>query len=246
MKTKSNQNQSLNRRGFLGTLSASAAALGVSMMAAPVQAAFPGMETFTAPEAFAGDHPNPDEWFNKLSGKQHKTVFDMPEPINSPILPFAWTRVYMMTNAATGTPAEDLGVVNVLRHHAIIYALNDDQWKKYQFGKAYSLTDPTTNKPLVRNPFWKPAPGAFVLPGAGEVKLGIDQLMEDGAMFCVCQVALGVYSGIVAQKMGLTHEEVKNDWIGGVLPGIQPVPSGVWAVNRAQEHGCSYCMGYGQ
>jgi len=26
------------------------------------------------------------------------------------------------------------------------------------------------------------------------------------------------------------------------LPGIQPVPSGVWAIGRAQEHGCAYCF----
>jgi intracellular sulfur oxidation DsrE/DsrF family protein len=25
-----------------------------------------------------------------------------------------------------------------------------------------------------------------------------------------------------------------------VLPGVKVVPSGVWAVGRAQEHGCQY------
>jgi hypothetical protein len=27
-----------------------------------------------------------------------------------------------------------------------------------------------------------------------------------------------------------------------VIPTIQIVPSGVWAVNRAQKAGCSYCF----
>jgi len=27
-----------------------------------------------------------------------------------------------------------------------------------------------------------------------------------------------------------------------VLPGIEVVPSGVWAVGRAQEHHCAYCF----
>jgi intracellular sulfur oxidation DsrE/DsrF family protein len=35
--------------------------------------------------------------------------------------------------------------------------------------------------------------------------------------------------------------EVKKEWIAGLLPGIQVMPSGVWAVGRAQEHGCTYC-----
>ena len=38
---------------------------------------------------------------------------------------------------------------------------------------------------------------------------------------------------------------VKKEWVAGVLPGIQVVPSGVWAVGRAQEHGCAYCFAGG-
>ncbi len=230
-----NQQNRLNRRGFLGTVSTGAAAIGLSMLTSPLDAA----QKHHHP---TGEPGNPDEWFNQIKGK-HRMVFDESEPINAPVLPFAWPRVYLMTNQKTGTAANDCGVVVVLRHHAIIYALNDDQWKKYKFGAHYKLMDPETKAPLERNPFWQPKPGAFMLPGAGEVKLGIDQLMGDGVLFCVCNVALNVYSGITAMQMNKEHEEVKNDWVNGVLPGIQPVPSGVWAVNRAQEHGCSYCFG---
>jgi len=35
---------------------------------------------------------------------------------------------------------------------------------------------------------------------------------------------------------------VKKEWLGAVLPNIQVVPSGVWALGRAQEHGCTYCF----
>jgi len=41
--------------------------------------------------------------------------------------------------------------------------------------------------------------------------------------------------------MGMDPAEVKKDWVSGILPGIQVVPSGVLAVNRAQEQGCTYC-----
>ncbi len=37
-------------------------------------------------------------------------------------------------------------------------------------------------------------------------------------------------------------EQVKKDWLSGILPGIVLLPSGVWAVNRAQEAGFTYCF----
>jgi intracellular sulfur oxidation DsrE/DsrF family protein len=45
-----------------------------------------------------------------------------------------------------------------------------------------------------------------------------------------------------AQAMSLSPEEVKKEWVAGLLPGIQIVPSGVWAIGRAQEKGCAYCF----
>jgi hypothetical protein len=33
---------------------------------------------------------------------------------------------------------------------------------------------------------------------------------------------------------------VKKDFLANILPGIQPVPSGVWALGRAQEKKCAY------
>ena len=59
-------------------------------------------------------------------------------------------------------------------------------------------------------------------------------------MFCVCNLALNVYSGAVAQQMGQDPTEVYEEWKDAVLPGIQLVPSGVWALGRAQEEGCGY------
>ena len=42
--------------------------------------------------------------------------------------------------------------------------------------------------------------------------------------------------------MNLKAEDVKKEWVSGLLPGIQVVPSGVWAIGRAQEKGCAYCF----
>jgi hypothetical protein len=60
-------------------------------------------------------------------------------------------------------------------------------------------------------------------------------------MFCVCDAAITLFSAATAEKMGLNAADVKKEWLGGLLPGLQPVPSGVWAIGRAQEHKCAYC-----
>lgn len=61
-------------------------------------------------------------------------------------------------------------------------------------------------------------------------------------MFCVCDAAMTVFSAAAAESMKKDPAEVKSEWMASLLPGIQPVPSGVWAVGRAQEHQCSYCF----
>ncbi|NII24660.1 twin-arginine translocation signal domain-containing protein [Pseudoflavitalea sp. X16] len=229
------QNNDLNvssRRGFLGTLATGAAALGVTTLATPFSMmASPG---FT-PDEITGA----EEWFNKIKGK-HRIVFDATEPHD--IFPFAWPRVFLLTNAATGTVEKDCSVVVVLRHAAIPYAMEDKLWAKYNFGEMFKAEDPATKQPAMRNPFWKPKPGDFKIPGIGNVSIGINELQDSGVMFCVCDAAMTVYSAIVAGKMNMEPADVKKEWVAGLLPNIPPMPSGVWAVNRAQEKGCSYCF----
>lgn len=225
--------QQVDRRAFLGTLSAGAAAMGMSVLATPLEAAARQTKAMKNPS-------DPDAWFDQIKGK-HRIVFDSTEPLPMPVMPFAWPRVFLMTNAATGTSAKGCGVVMVLRHNASAYALNSSLWQKYKLGEMFKANDPATQSPAVRNPFWQPAPGSFKVPGVGEVKIGINELQDSGVLFCVCAVALTVYSAAVAAKMNLDAETVKKEWFAGVLPGVQPVPSGIWAVGRAQEHGCAYC-----
>jgi intracellular sulfur oxidation DsrE/DsrF family protein len=226
-----NENQSTPRREFLGALTSGVAALSVATFANP-QVAQAGLEP-----VLENSIDTADAWFNTIKGK-HRVVFDATRPHE--ILPFAWPRVFLLTNGATGTPEVDNSVVVVLRHDAIPYAFEDRLWEKYKFGDVFKANDPATNKPATRNPFWKPKAGDFKVPGVGEVAIGIDELQASGVKFCVCDVAMTVYSTALAQGMKQNPEEVKKDWMAGLLPGIQVVPSGVWALGRAQEKGCAY------
>ncbi|MBS1596588.1 MAG: twin-arginine translocation signal domain-containing protein [Bacteroidetes bacterium] len=219
-----------DRRNFLGTIAASAAAFGIATIGSPLR---------SAAETAAPGAADADAWFNKLTGK-HKMVFDVTRPHE--LMPFVWPRVFLLTNQATGTAEKDNNVVVVLRHDGIPYAFEDRIWAKYKFGEVFKADDPQTKTASVRNPFWKPKPGDYKVPGFGAVEIGIDQLQASGVMFCVCDAAMTVFSTALAQGMNLDPVEVKKDWMSGLLPGVQVVPSGVWAVGRAQEHGCAYCF----
>ena len=221
------------RREFLSNVAAGAAALGLG--------------SFASLSAMAGEQNNnhlyadADEWFSKVNGKKHKIVFDVTEP--KEIFPFAWPRIFLVTNEKTGTQSKDCGVVVILRHAAIGYAMKNELWEKYKFGEFFKAPDPVLKTPAAtRNPFWQPKADDYVVPGFGPVPIGINDLQASGVMFCCCDAALTVYSAVAAQMGGLDAAAVKQEWVAGLLPGIQVVPSGVWAVGRAQEHGCAYCF----
>ena len=220
------------RRKFLGTLATGVAGIGLSSIISPLSA-------HSEKNTFFQGTENPDEWFNQIKGK-HRIVFDVPQP--NEIFPFAWPRIFLVTNAATGTAEKDCSVVVVLRHTAIGYAMEDRLWSKYKFGEVFKANDPKTQRPSTRNPFWNPKQGDFNIPGVGVVPIGINELQASGVLFCVCDMALTVYGGVVAQSLNLDPAEVKKDWVSGLLPGIKVVPAGIWAINRAQEKGCSYCF----
>ena len=226
-------NQINSRRKFIGTLAATA---GLSGLASPVLA-YSLMEKGTTMVKHAVEINDADSWFDQVKGV-HRVVYDAPQP--NGIFTFAWPRIFLLTNEGTGTPEKDCSVVVVLRHDAIAYAMEHSLWPKYNFTALFHAPDPLTQKTSDRNPFWKPKPGTFEVPGIGEVAIGIDQLQESGVMFCVCNAALTVYSGAAAQSMNLDPKAVYEEWLAGLLPNIQIVPSGVWALGRAQERGCAY------
>jgi intracellular sulfur oxidation DsrE/DsrF family protein len=221
-----------SRRGFLGSIATGAAAMGIAGLA-PLQ------QLHASPES--SHTPNPEDpaemVFKNLKGK-HRIVYDVVKP--SGIFPFAWPRVFLLTNIATGTPEKENNVVVILRHDAIPYAFEDRLWQKYNFGEMFEVMD-ADKKPVNHNPFWKPAKGTYKVPGFGVVEIGINELQDSGVQFVVCNAAMTVFSAAAAEKMNLKAEDVYNDWKSGILPGVTPVPSGVWAVGRAQENKCAYC-----
>jgi intracellular sulfur oxidation DsrE/DsrF family protein len=212
------------RRGFLGALAATAAAGLASLTPLRLEAQPRRGSTSGVDAAF-------ETWLNRITGK-HKMVFDAPE-VNSG-MPVIWPRVWLNGNNENyGTKDTDNSAIVILRHSSIPLGMRDDVWAKYKLGEAFEIKD--GDAPATKNIFAKVMP--LPLPGTG-----VEALLASGVLFGVCNVALTVYSAMVAQKSGLDAAAVKADWVAALLPGVQVVPSGVLAVARTQEKGCAYCF----
>jgi len=216
------------RRGFLQGAAAAAASYGLTQLVSAANAAEPAPAPSSVAEGF-------QRWLESIPGK-HKQVYDAPEPNNGFALITSY--VFLLTaQQGYGVPESDLGVVVVLRHNAIPIAFGDDLWAKYKLGEMFKINDPATKSPATRNPFANVKAGDMPMPD-----MALDRLSARGVKFGVCNMAIWHYSSVAAQKRGLEPEKVRQEWVTGVLPGVQVVPSGVLAINGAQTRGCSYCF----
>ena len=215
------------RRSFFATM-----ALGVSASAFPMMLKdFEQLESF---EHFSNTKlKDAESWFKKIKGI-HRIAYDGSQPHGG--LPIIWNWAFYHSNNETGSPDSDITAMTVLRHSGIAFSFNSSVWEKYALGEHFKVNDPKTGKASLRNHVYNPQEGDMPLPGID----GIKRMQERGGMFCVCNLAINVHAGALAGKMGMTKEAVYSDLIANLNPGIQLVPSGVWALGRAQENGCGY------
>jgi hypothetical protein len=212
------------RRGFLGRVAAGGAALAIGRWSSAAAEVAPLMAI-----PVTGD-----EWLSRIKGK-HKQVFDCVTP-NSGWGPAFALNFIDSTKEAQKLTDKDISAVVVLRHFSMPLLLNDAMWTKYKIGEVIDAKDPKSGAPLTRNTF---RDNIFMRPG-----LTYEQMMSNrGVIMVACNMALTVISGLAAPKAGVTPDVAKKDWAANLLPGVVLAPSGVYAVNRAQEVGCSYCYG---
>ena len=212
-----------HRRAFLGGV-----AVGALSLAAPAFGAQQLLAEETPPESA-------DAWLGLIKG-QHKQYFDAVSVNDGFAFAYAMNYIDTMTSTYKIPDAQVTPVVG-LRHFSIPLAFNDDVWRKYKLGELVKLNDPATKAPSLRNPYFHPKAGELMFPG-----MAIEKMTARGAIITCCNVALTVLSAHAAEAAGLPKDKAKADWVAGLLPGVHVVPSGVLAVGRAQEKGCSYCF----
>lgn len=172
-------------------------------------------------------------WFKKIKG-EHRVAYDGSQPHNT--LPIVWNWAFLESNNSLGVKDSNMTAMTVLRHAGIVFAFNSSVWEKFKLGELVSFNDNQTGKPSLRNTVYEPMEGDMPLPPIQ----GIKDLQNRGSMFCVCDLATKVYGSAVASKMNLNPDEVYEEMIEGILPGIKLVPSGVMALGRAQNENCAY------
>ncbi len=229
--------ETIHRRGFLGSLAATTA-VGVAALSSPIEVFAQKMDMPAGKGMPAASNNKEFEaWLKRIKGK-HRLVFDATAENDG--MPFIWPRVYLMTNKEIGVPDNDVTTVVILRHNAIPFALDHPVWEKYKLGEFFKIDDKATKAASIRNTYFHPKPGELMMDS-----FAIDALQKDGVLFGACNMAIKILSGMVAKGLNMDPDEAVKDWTAAVLPGMQIVPSGVLAVNRTQEHGCSYCYAGG-
>jgi hypothetical protein len=173
---------------------------------------------------------------DRLTAK-HKAVFDSAEIMDG--LALFHARQYMKGYRDVYDIGDgDVQAVVVMRHEAAPMAFGDALWAKYKLGALLKLKDPTTGKPALRNPFYrvsKEDKDPYVSADGS-----LDALHSRGAVLLACNQAAMGFAHYIAARTKSDPEALKAEVRAGLVPGAILMPTGIFAVLRAQEAGCVY------
>lgn len=127
-----------------------------------------------------------------------------------------------------GTSDDQARAVIVMRQLGTSLALGDALWDRYAIGAEINMLDPATHQPARRNPF---------------LKGRLEALRARGTILLLCNIAAHNWVSSHAER---SHRDVEAVWAevkSGLAPGVILVPSGVFALIRAQNAGCAYMRG---
>ena len=219
------------RRTFLGKVAGTAAAVAASSIIPAGLRATPAPVSRPLPP---GDWDM--SWVDRITG-DHRQVFDAPEISEGDALHQA--RVWLSGfKEIYGTTDADMHGVLVFRHKAIPVVVNDAMWAKYHLGKANDQKDPASGKPAERNPFLNSNSDAKDKFGLIWPDGGLDTLVTRGQTVLACNMALRFMAGGLAEKTKQESKAVYTELRANLVPGVTLMPSGIFAVTRAQEAGC--------
>ena len=188
-------------------------------------------ETASTPAA-ASIEPS-SRWLDGLKAK-HRQFFDAPAPAGG--IPLVHVMNYYDTyNKAFGVKDADIDAVLTFYGATTFYGLNDAVWAKYALGEFLDTKD-ASGKAATANP-WRAEPDIL---GMKLAPASIEALQKRGATMILCNNALTIFSGMLAQKRGLDPKVVYEDLKANILPGVELVPGMVVAVEQATRAGLSY------
>lgn len=214
------------RRRFLAQLGAMAAAMTIDP------------DEMRAMSAATPESPWDTSWLDRLAAAKYRVVFNASDISDGAAMAYA-SVFFGDYHEAHGTSEDEMRPVIVFRRMGTVMALNDAMWDKYELGADRHINDPATHQPARRNPFWRAAPGAS--PDAAAEK--IETLTKRGLISLVCNIAAGNVGHSIAERTKQDVETVQREVRANLISGAILVPSGIYALIRAQNAGCAYMQG---
>ncbi len=213
------------RRSFLRLLGLG----GIVAAASPVSA---HAESLGGDKLKAVDDKWDMSWADRVKGK-YRGVFDSPA-VSDGAAVFRATMWKQQYNAVFGLDPKKLSAIVVIRHAGIPMVMNDEYWDKYEnkpADAASAAATPADSAPANRAPRRVMNPARASLP----------KFIADGGIVLACNLA---FASVVAKYrgQGVSADDARKAAIANMIPGVILQPSGIFAVMRAQDAGCSYII----
>lgn len=212
-----------DRRLFLdqlasGAVAAGGLALGLGALPRQLEAAHAGH----------GDYDT--RWTERLRGRV-RAVFDVPEVESGYGVWRAsiWVRQF---NAELGIPTSELSTALVLRHNAIVLAMQQAFWDRYGLADVSKATHPITGEATTRNPALLSQADGLAEPFDS---FALAPFIARGNVVLACDLALQDMAALVAKTDGVDEETARARAVAGLVPDVVLQPSGVFAVLLAQQ-----------
>lgn len=217
-----------SRRTFLGAAAANAAAF--AMLPSDLFGAMPASS-----HADISSDDWDVSWTSRIKGK-HRAVFDNTEPESGYGVWRASAWAGQHRDVLKAQPA-DITPVIVLRHNAIVLAMQQSFWDKYKIGESKKVTHPLTQEPTGKNPALLDEKDGIPAPFNNA---GLQKNLDRGVTVLACNLALQDCIDMISRVEKVDDASARKAALGYLVPGVILQPSGVFAVTLAQEAGASY------
>jgi intracellular sulfur oxidation DsrE/DsrF family protein len=192
--------------------------------------AFAAVTSFDASEWKAASAPAAGawdtSWIEALASASYRVVFNAEDIADGAALAYAETFLDHF-HEAHGTADAHTRPVIVFRRLGTPMALDDVLWDRYGIGEDAKIDDSRTRGPAKRNVY----------------KAQIETLRQRGLIGLVCNIALGNWSARAAKRANRKAADVLAEARANLIPGAIVVPSGIYALIRAQNAGCAFMPG---
>jgi intracellular sulfur oxidation DsrE/DsrF family protein len=175
-----------------------------------------------------------DKWLVGLNG-QARQLFDSPAPVGG--IPLVHIMNFLDTyNSAYKISDAKLNTVGTFYGSTTFHGLNDAMWTKYDLAGFLKGIGVDAGAGKSANP-WRTEPQIL---GMSLPQASIESLQKRGTRFIICNNALSIFAGMVAQGRGLDAQTVYADMKANILPDVELVPAMVIAIGQGQDAGLAY------